>query len=69
MILKENAGREKTIKKSLRNLGTKMSRKSTNVEHPALVSQEKSYEMYKKDLKMWLRITNIKKKLQAEVVV
>ena len=42
---------------------------SSKVEHPALISQAKSYATYKKDLKMWLRITNKERKLQEECVV
>ena len=47
----------------------KMSKMSSKIEPPTFVSQTKSYATYKKDLKMWSRITSIEKKLQAEVVV
>ena len=52
-----------------KNSVTKMSKKSSKIEPPTFVSQTKSYATYKKDLKMWSRITSVEKKLQAEVVV
>ena len=42
---------------------------ATNLEPPSFVSDIKSYETYKRDLKMWSRITTLKKKAQAEMVV
>ena len=39
------------------------------LEPPAFISGTKSYGQYKKDLQMWSRITQVDKKLQAELVV
>ena len=39
------------------------------LEPPAFMSEVKSYAQYKKDLRMWSRITQVDKKLQAELVV
>ena len=39
-----------------------MSRMAATLEPPAFVSQAKSYAIYKRDLKMWSRITKIQKK-------
>ena len=52
-----------------KNSVSKMSKMSSKIEPPTFLSQTKSYATYKKDLKMWSRITSIEKKLQAEVVV
>ena len=38
-------------------------------EPPAFISKLKSYSAYKADLKRWSRISNVDKKLQAEVIV
>ena len=40
-----------------------------DVELPAFISQAESFTMSQKDLKMWLRITNVDKKLQVEAVI
>ena len=40
-----------------------------NIEPPVFGNQAKLYAAYKKDLRMWSEITNIERKLQAEVVV
>ena len=42
---------------------------ATTIEPPSFVSDNKSYETYKRDLKMWSRITTLKKSAQAEMVV
>jgi hypothetical protein len=39
------------------------------LEPPAFISEKKSYSAYKKDLRMWSRITNVPKTSQAELVV
>ena len=44
-------------------------RMSMTIEPPSFVSDNKSYETYKQDLKMWSRITTLKKSVQAEMVV
>ena len=46
-----------------------MSMMSANIEPSPFLSHAILYATYKKDLKMWSRITSIEKKLQAEVVV
>ena len=46
-----------------------MSGKSAGIEPPTFVGQNKLYETYKEDLKMWSRTISIEKELQAEVVV
>ena len=51
------------------NSATNMSRISAKIDPLTFVSQTKLYVTYKKDLKMWSRITSIVKKLQAEVVI
>ena len=43
--------------------------KMANLEPPAFMSETKSYAQYKKDLLMWSRITQVDKKVQAELVV
>ena len=43
--------------------------KMATLEPPAFISSTKSYGQYKKDLQMWSRITQVDKKLQAELVV
>ena len=40
-----------------------------NLEPPSFISANKSYAQYEKDLKQWLRLTSLDKKLQAELVV
>ena len=40
-----------------------------NLEPPSFISAYKSYAQYEKDLKKWLRLTSLVKKLQAELVV
>ena len=42
---------------------------ASTIEPPEFVSDKKSYETYKRDLKMWSRITTLKKSAQAEMVV
>ena len=39
------------------------------LEPPTFISETKTYAAYKKDLKMWSRITSVPKASQAEVVV
>ena len=39
------------------------------IEPLAFVSQARLHETYRKDLKLWSRITKIETKLQAEVIV
>ena len=42
---------------------------STLLEPPTFISENKSFDVYKKDLKRWSRLTSLDKKLQAEMVV
>ena len=42
---------------------------TATIKPPSFVSNVRSYAEYKADLKMWSRITNVKKEIQAELVV
>ena len=39
------------------------------LEPPTFISEKKSFDVYKKDLKRWSRLTTLDKKTQAEMVV
>ena len=49
----------------------KNSRKMTTnmLEPPTFISEDKPFEVYKKDLQRWSRLTTLDKKLQAEMIV
>ena len=40
-----------------------------NIPPPSFISDSKTYEEYREDLKRWSRISSVDKKLQAEVIV
>ena len=39
------------------------------LEPPTFISDDKTYDVYKKDLERWARLTSLDKKLHAEMVV
>ena len=43
--------------------------KMSLLEPPTFINENKTFEVYKKDLKMWSRLTSLDKKLQAKMVV
>ena len=43
--------------------------KMSLLEPPTFISDDKTYDVYKKDLERWARLTSLDKKLHAEMVV
>ena len=46
-----------------------MANKQANVNPPSFIGPEKSFSQYKKDVKLWSRLTTVKPDLQAELIV
>ena len=46
-----------------------MANKQANVNPPSFIGPEKSFSQYKKDVKLWSRLTTVKPELQAELIV